>query len=106
MGWREARGMLGKIQVLPAVRVATSLPQKLPAAWEPPFSMKTTLRIALLLTLSPLVSIFTTSCQEGRTEALTRRQERMDARASARQERWAIRGEHMDARARGTLDSW
>jgi|GEM_PF-4758738 len=68
--------------------------------------MKTTLRVIAILALSPLVLIFTTGCQEGRTEALTRRQERMDARASARQERWAIRGEHMDARARGTLDSW
>jgi outer membrane biogenesis lipoprotein LolB len=56
-------------------------------------------------------SIFLSGCStpevaDARTSGVERRQNRMDARTAARQERWRIRGEREDARASARFDSW
>lgn len=60
------------------------------------------------LTLSPmlLAGCSTQGVQDARQSALERRQNRMDSRTAARQERWRLRGEREDARARAQFDSW
>jgi hypothetical protein len=55
-------------------------------------------------------SIFTAGCstsgvQDARMSGVERRQERMDSRTSARQERWRERGEREDARAAARFDA-
>ena len=44
--------------------------------------------------------------QDARLSGVERRQDRMDSRVSARQERWRVRGEREDARAQARMDSW
>ena len=56
-------------------------------------------------------SIFLSACStapvaNARTSGVERRQDRMDSRVAARQERWKIRGEREDARAAARFDSW
>ena len=67
--------------------------------------MRTTLR---LLTLASLLTpaLFLGSCaSDARTAGVERRQDRIDTRTSARQERWKIRGEREDARAQARFDA-
>jgi hypothetical protein len=76
--------------------------------------MKTDIRpilaAAILLGSSTLPTLLTAcSSQEvrdARTSGVERRQDRMDARTAARQERWRIRGEREDARAAARFNSW
>lgn len=44
--------------------------------------------------------------QEARASGVERRQDRMDSRSNARQQRWQERGEREDARAAARFDSW
>ena len=65
----------------------------------------------VLTTTFILTSLFSSGCsthpvQEARLSGVERRQDRMDSRTYARQERWRVRGERQDARARALLDSW
>jgi len=48
----------------------------------------------------------TSGVQDVRYSGVERRQNRMDSRVSARQERWQERGDREDARARARLESW
>jgi hypothetical protein len=48
----------------------------------------------------------TSTVTDARASGVERRQDRMDARTSARQDRWRERGEREDARARARLESW
>ncbi len=72
--------------------------------------MQTVTRLVLTAAFI-LPSLFSSGCsthsvQESRLEGVERRQDRMDSRTYARQERWRVRGERQDARARALLDSW
>ena len=56
-------------------------------------------------------ALMTTGCsspsvQESRSSGVERRQDRIDSRTGARQERWEVRGEREDARASARFDSW
>jgi hypothetical protein len=68
--------------------------------------------LRLLITLAiPTAGLFLTACateevQGTRQTGLERRQDRMDSRTSARQDRWAERGAREDARAKARFDSW
>jgi hypothetical protein len=53
-----------------------------------------------------LAGCSTPGVQDARSSALERRQDRMDSRTYARQDRWQERGEREDARARARLESW
>lgn len=64
-----------------------------------------------LLSLLLLNSILLSACstpgvQQTRASALERRQDRIDSRTAARQERWRVRGEREDARAEARFNSW
>ena len=48
----------------------------------------------------------TSGVQDARASGLSNRQDRIDSRTYARQERWRERGEREDARARARLESW
>jgi hypothetical protein len=48
----------------------------------------------------------TSGVQDARASGVERRQDRMDSRTYARQERWRERGEREDARAAARFDSW
>jgi hypothetical protein len=48
----------------------------------------------------------TPGVQDARTTGLNNRQDRIDSRYNARQERWQERGEREDARAQARFDSW
>jgi hypothetical protein len=48
----------------------------------------------------------TSGVQNVRASGVERRQDRMDSRVSARQDRWQERGDREDARARARLESW
>jgi hypothetical protein len=69
-------------------------------------------RLRLLVTFAIFTaSLFLASCasdgvQDTRQSGLERRQDRMDSRTSARQDRWAERGAREDARAKARFDSW
>jgi hypothetical protein len=72
--------------------------------------MKSLIRSVALAALT-LVSIALSGCStsevgDARTSGVERRQDRMDARTAARQERWKVRGEREDARAAARFDSW
>jgi len=67
--------------------------------------MKLSTTRLLICTFSTLL-LLSGCAHDARTEGVERRQDRMDSRTGARQDRWAARGEHQDARARGTLESW
>jgi hypothetical protein len=60
------------------------------------------------LTLIPIVfsGCSTSEVSDARTSGVERRQDRMDARTTARQERWSVRGEREDARAAARFNSW
>jgi hypothetical protein len=62
--------------------------------------------IALFGALTLLAGCSTPDVQDARSSALERRQDRMDSRTYARQNRWQERGEREDARARARLESW
>jgi hypothetical protein len=62
--------------------------------------------IALSAVAATSLSFFGCMSQEARTSRVEDRQERIDSRTSARQERWRIRGEHEDARAAARFNSW
>jgi hypothetical protein len=64
--------------------------------------------IVSLLIASPLLlcSCSTPGVQDTRSTGLERRQDRMDSRTEARQERWKERGEREDARAEARFNSW
>lgn len=56
-------------------------------------------------------SFFFSSCstagvQDARASGVERRQDRMDSRTAARQDRWSERGAREDARASARFDSW
>jgi len=72
--------------------------------------MKTPITYSLLaaaLAYSALLSACsTTGVQDARLSGVERRQDRMDSRTSARQDRWAERGAREDARAARRFDSW
>lgn len=62
---------------------------------------------AVLLGSSAFLPACSTSgVQDTRAAGLEHRQDRMDSRTSARQERWQERGEREDARAAARFDSW
>jgi hypothetical protein len=44
--------------------------------------------------------------QDARASGVENRQDRIDSRTAARQERWKVRGEREDARAKARFDSW
>lgn len=61
---------------------------------------------AALLGSSFLVSACSTDAVgDARTEGVNRRQDRIDDRTGARQDRWKERGEREDARARARFDA-
>ena len=72
--------------------------------------MKTMTHLAIAVALfvsSILLSACSTSgVQDTRQSGVERRQDRMDSRTSARQDRWSERGEREDARAKARFDSW
>jgi hypothetical protein len=72
--------------------------------------MKTILHILAVCTLLSSTFFFSACSTPGvgdaRTSGVERRQDRIDARTSARQERWRVRGEREDARADARFDSW
>lgn len=72
--------------------------------------MKTIIHlIAIVATLGGTVLLSacsTSGVQDVRQSGVERRQDRMDSRTSARQERWRERGEREDARAAARFDSW
>lgn len=61
--------------------------------------------IALLGSALLLPACSTSEVQETRASGVERRQDRMDSRTSARQERWKERGEREDARAAARFDA-
>jgi len=61
---------------------------------------------ALIFVSIALSACSTSEVAETRTTGVERRQDRMAARTTARQERWRIRGEREDARAAARFDSW
>jgi outer membrane murein-binding lipoprotein Lpp len=69
---------------------------------------KSTLLLLLAtLAASALFSACSTAgVQDARAEGLNNRQDRMDSRTQARQQRWQERGEREDARAKARFDSW
>jgi hypothetical protein len=48
----------------------------------------------------------TSGVQDARASGLDNRQDRMDSRTAARQDRWKVRSEREDARAKARFDSW
>ena len=63
--------------------------------------------ITTLLGASILLSACSTpEVQDTRQSGVERRQDRIDSRTYARQERWKERGEREDARAKARFDSW
>ena len=66
--------------------------------------MTTALRILAIAFIS---SLLFSGCmtQTARTERVVSRQDRIDSRTAARQERWKIRGEREDARAAAFVES-
>ena len=64
------------------------------------FTTVTTLGIAFVLS-----SCSTPGVQETRQSGLENRQDRMDSRTRARQERWQERGEREDARANARFEA-
>ena len=70
--------------------------------------MKFPVPAALALVVS---SLLLTACshhgvQDARQSGVNRRQDRIDSRTGARQDRWAERGAREDARAQARFDSW
>lgn len=70
-----------------------------------------TLRIVITATILAgsillLAACSTPGVQDTRASGLENRQDRMDSRTAARQERWKVRGEREDARAAARFDSW
>jgi hypothetical protein len=65
-----------------------------------------TAAVALLGASLLLSSCSTSGVQEARASGVESRQDRIDSRTSARQERWQERGEREDARAKARFDSW
>jgi len=64
------------------------------------------LSFSLLIATGVIQCLVLTSCsQEDRTAQLIDRQNRIDERTQARQERWKIRAEREDARADAFFDS-
>jgi hypothetical protein len=60
-----------------------------------------------LLGASVLFSACSTpGVQDARASGLENRQDRIDSRTSARQDRWSERAEREDARAKARFDSW
>ena len=72
--------------------------------------MKTPIKYSLLaaaLAYSALLSACSTKeVQDARLSGVERRQDRIDSRTSARQQRWEERSEREDARAARRFDSW
>jgi len=62
--------------------------------------------IALLGPSIAISACSTSGVQDARASGVDRRQDRMDSRTAARQERWRERGEREDARAAARFDSW
>lgn len=62
--------------------------------------------VALLASTMVFSACSTAGVQNARASGLENRQDRMDSRTSARQERWSERGEREDARAKARFDSW
>ncbi len=65
------------------------------------------LSAAALLGASLLLSACSTpGVQDARQSGVENRQDRIDSRTYARQDRWKERGEREDARAKARFDSW
>jgi hypothetical protein len=62
--------------------------------------------VALLAASILLSACSTPGVQDARAAGLDNRQDRMDSRTSARQDRWAERSAREDARAKARFDSW
>lgn len=62
----------------------------------------------IVLTSAPLVlsACSTPGVQDARASGVEHRQDRIDSRTYARQERWRVRGEREDARASARFNSW
>jgi len=60
----------------------------------------------LLATSFFLAACSTSTVKDARASGVENRQDRIDSRAEARQERWQVRGEREDARAKARFDSW
>jgi outer membrane murein-binding lipoprotein Lpp len=65
-----------------------------------------TATIAVLTSLVSMAGCSTEAVGDTRQSGVERRQDRIDARTSARQDRWQERGEREDARAKARFDSW
>lgn len=61
--------------------------------------------LSVLLLATTLLSACQ-SAQDARMAGVQRQQDRIDARAAARQERWSERAAHEDARAEARFNSW
>jgi len=68
--------------------------------------MKSLIHFVVLIASILLSGCSTPEVADARTSGVERRQNRMDARVAARQERWRVRGEREDARAAARFDSW
>jgi outer membrane murein-binding lipoprotein Lpp len=61
---------------------------------------------ALLVAFLLFSACSTHGVQHARASGLDNRQDRIDSRTSARQDRWAERADREDARAKARFDSW
>jgi PBP1b-binding outer membrane lipoprotein LpoB len=68
--------------------------------------MKTTPHLLALLLAPVLLLAGCAATQEARTAGVESRQQRMDDRTTARQDRWKVRAEHEDARADAMFDTF
>ena len=76
---------------------------------EPQPTMKYTFTLFALVALASSLGLGACSShhvQDARMSGVERRQNRMDSRTSARQDRWAERGAREDARAARRIESW
>ena len=62
--------------------------------------------LAILASSGLLAGCSTSGVQDVRASGLDRRQDRMDSRTSARNDRWQERSDRQDARSRARFDSW
>jgi len=62
--------------------------------------------VLVLISSMLLPACSSPAVQETRQSGIERRQDRIDSRTAARQERWNERGRREDARAQARFDSW
>jgi hypothetical protein len=69
-------------------------------------SLRSLALFVLLLSSLCLSGCSTPEVQDARSTGLNNRQDRIDSRSSARQDRWSERAAREDARSAAAFDSW